>query len=276
MGSKVKFWTVNEQGHEWLFKKARANTGEHWAEKVACELAGLLGIEHALVELASYEDQNGCISRNLLLERRNVSLVHGNEILEFRVEGYEKTKKWNQSMHTYTNIIEAIEDTCKNDCDELRTRFAGYMLFDAWIGNMDRHHENWALLRTETDDGPTYDLCPSYDHGSSLGRELTDQARMNLLEGNRLDSYIFPLSKKRGRGAIYWLETDERPLRPIELVGKIHQDVLLPWTERLSEITSSQIESVLEKVPETCMVGLEKRFVAEFLALTQSHLCNRL
>jgi len=43
MGSKVKFWTVNEQGHEWLFKKARANTGEHWAEKVACELAGLLG-----------------------------------------------------------------------------------------------------------------------------------------------------------------------------------------------------------------------------------------
>ena len=55
MGSKEKYWL--DYDHErWLFKIPRQNTGEHWSEKVAYEIATLLGIPAALVELAERTD----------------------------------------------------------------------------------------------------------------------------------------------------------------------------------------------------------------------------
>jgi hypothetical protein len=44
LGTKPKFWFRTEAGVWCLFKEARPNTGEDWAEKIACELARLLGL----------------------------------------------------------------------------------------------------------------------------------------------------------------------------------------------------------------------------------------
>ena len=63
LGSKPKFW-VSIGASRWLFKEARANTGEDWAEKVAAELARTLDIDAAVVELATYMGRRGCISQN--------------------------------------------------------------------------------------------------------------------------------------------------------------------------------------------------------------------
>ena len=41
LGSKSKFWIARD-AERWLFKEARENTGEDWAEKVASEVAQLL------------------------------------------------------------------------------------------------------------------------------------------------------------------------------------------------------------------------------------------
>ncbi|MGL4419388.1 MAG: HipA-like protein, partial [Gemmataceae bacterium] len=42
MGSKRKFWLMNEE-ERWLFKvRHRSHTGDDWAEKIAAELAELL------------------------------------------------------------------------------------------------------------------------------------------------------------------------------------------------------------------------------------------
>jgi len=53
MGTKRKFWCRDEDGVEWLFKFARANTGEHWSEKLGAEIGTLLGVPCAQVELAT-------------------------------------------------------------------------------------------------------------------------------------------------------------------------------------------------------------------------------
>ena len=52
--------------------------------------------------------------------------------------------------------------------------FVGYLMLDALIGNTDRHHENWGIM---TGRGRPQVLAPTYDHASSLGRELSDQKR---------------------------------------------------------------------------------------------------
>lgn len=50
--------------------------------------------------------------------------------------------------------------------------FAGYLVFDAWISNQDRHEANWSILHSP--DGERY-LAPSYDHAASLGSGLDDE-----------------------------------------------------------------------------------------------------
>ncbi|MEN9566051.1 MAG: hypothetical protein RLZZ69_1247 [Cyanobacteriota bacterium] len=46
MGTKEKFWFHHEQLGLCLYKKARQNTGEDWAEKIAAELCKLINIRN--------------------------------------------------------------------------------------------------------------------------------------------------------------------------------------------------------------------------------------
>ena|SRR5438132_10075517 len=52
VGTKRKFWF--SQG-SWLFKAEERGTGD-WAEKIACELAGRIGLPHVTYELAEEYD----------------------------------------------------------------------------------------------------------------------------------------------------------------------------------------------------------------------------
>jgi hypothetical protein len=128
--------------------------------------------------------------------------VHGNELLAQSVIGYDKTKKFGQSDHTVRNIKRAVRDLFGSDAkeaaDHVMTELASYMVFDALIGNTDRHHENWGLKVQLASPSPTshwITTAPSFDHASSLGRELLDAKRSELLADNGVAKY---LSKARG------------------------------------------------------------------------------
>ncbi|EGJ29874.1 MULTISPECIES: hypothetical protein [Moorena] len=43
---------------------------------------------------------------------------------------------------------------------DARDLFVGYLLLDAWIGNGDRHHENWGFVRPKTSQTGIY-LAPT-------------------------------------------------------------------------------------------------------------------
>ena len=70
LGSKYKFWFQHQELGRCLYKQARQNLGEDWAEKVASELCELLGLPHAIYELAeTWEGKSWCCL-TLLFARR--------------------------------------------------------------------------------------------------------------------------------------------------------------------------------------------------------------
>src|SRR5260370_26592245 len=82
LGSKEKFWfriTGDEQ--PWLFKFTREGTGEDWSEKIASEVAKLLGVPAADVELAQFMGKRGCASRSFVRTKQGFELIHGSEVL---------------------------------------------------------------------------------------------------------------------------------------------------------------------------------------------------
>lgn len=269
LGTKPKFW-FEHAGCRWLFKETRAipspagaeSAGEDWSEKVAAEVAHVLGIPAAEVELAEYRGRRGCASKSFTSASQQ--LMHGNEILAGYVAGYDpgydRAVWFKQSDHTLENIILAIREMFPRWAESraVLTQLASYIVLDALIGNVDRHHENWGLLWqviVDHDDfretarlAKEYVVAPSYDHASSLGRELLDKKRVDRLRSGSVESYV-----RKGRGGIYnpGGARGENPLVLVESAANEYPEFFQTTFERLRGTSLDALTATVDRVPDS-------------------------
>ncbi len=266
MGSKQKFWFREPGGGgDWLFKYPQMNTGQHWAEKIAAEIAEELEILHAKVELARFDQVQGSATESFARQGRE--LYHGNQVLAGQVLGYDPAKKFRQSSHTLANIFRALERVFRRPetATKAKQRIADYLVLDALIGNTDRHHENWGILVKRTPRGMTGIIAPSFDHASSLGRELLDdtagKCRLRILKENRIGQYA-----ENAPGAIYWDEDDRKAVSPIELVrraAKLHAGLFYRAFTLLDKLEEESLEGIVGRVPTSWMSDAARQFAVE-------------
>lgn len=273
MGSKEKFWVRRSDGTEWLFKFPAVGTGGHWAEKIAYEVARWLEIRAAKVELATCTDAEGrvwkgSISRSFTMESE---LYHGNQVLTSQDPRYVTEKKYRQSQHTVRRIMDGMKIFQSREfADECRTQLAGYLVLDALIGNVDRHHENWGVLRKRTNGEWLDRLAPTFDHASSLGRELRDfgakKSRERYLSELGLDHYA-----RHASGAVFLTESDARGPSPLELVrgclaSPAHRAFLDDACRRVASVPTSAISSgPIGRVPSDWMTCTARQFASRLL-----------
>ena len=275
LGSKEKFWYRRPDGNvEWLFKFPQPNTGQHWAEKIAAEVAASLDILRAPVELAVFQEVRGSVTESFAREGRN--LFHGNQILAGQVLGYAPSKRFQQSDHTLANILLALERTftASDDSQEAKAQFAEYLVLDGLIGNTDRHHENWGILRKWEGNRWAVTLAPTFDHASSLGRELVDtsegKCRERVLREARIGTYA-----EKARGAIFWDHGDRRGLSPLELIRRatvVMPELLDAALGRLERLDQRTVEAIVERVPADWMTPLAREFAAELICYNMGEL----
>lgn len=272
MGTKQKFWFIHTDGVRWLFKYSRPRTGEHWSEKVAAEIGALLCIPVARVELAMCNGVPGSCSQSFLPEES--VLVHGNELLQRIDQTYPVKQVRGVPEHTIEAVFEQLADVeppvgapstlSAADC------FVGYLLIDALISNGDRHHENWAVIH-----GPgSRRLAPSYDHASSLGRELREEAYARRLDGkdrgHTVDQYA-----ARARSAFYARPADAKPLSPLDAfraAAHLRPEAGLFWLARLGNLGQDAVENIVDAVPRELISDLARRFALAVIAWSRSRL----
>jgi hypothetical protein len=141
-----------------------------------------------------------------------------------------------------------------------KEQMAEYLVLDAIIGNTDRHHENWGILRKKTASGWMGFLAPTFDHASSLGRELLDtgkgKSRQKILENESIGQYL-----EKAPGGIYWKSSDSKGISPLELVRRGYgaYPKLFTHAVRLIErLDEKMIEGIIEDIPEDWMRRLER------------------
>ena len=265
MGSKRKFWyrAPGENQRRWLFKSPQERTGQHWAEKIAAEIAGVLGIRRAAVELAGFNGQQGSATKSFV--HSGLELVHGNQLLSTLIQDYEPEKRFHQADHTVENILTAVDTIFGDKVSKIdaKSRLAEYLVLDAMIGNTDRHHENWGVLRRRKNDVWYGVVAPSFDHASSLGRELLDDRRDRLLTENRVGNYV-----ERGRGAIYWSTEGAHGPSPIELVRRTapcYPDIFRPALTKIEKLDETLVDDLLARMPEEWMSRSAKEFATALM-----------
>ena len=301
-GSRTKFWIrfVGEPGR-WLLKIPRPNTGEHWAEKVASEIGHLVGIECARVELARYygpavgdhedtgegddqeflpEGELATICKSFLPGEHDTtweaSAFHGWEVLPFAIPGYDTELVRGQREHNVRNIARVIElmtggqGNPSPGRERMLEQLASYALLDGLIGNTDRHHENWMVAFVPERNDTVLRSMPSFDHASSLGRELTDERRRQCLESDGVLAYL-----RRGRGGVYVNSRRERapsPLALAELLCRWQPDLTRGTLARIEGLTEGQIRTAIGRIPPEFMSDLAKEFAVQVVTTSRQAL----
>jgi hypothetical protein len=276
LGSKYKFWFYHEKLGRCLYKQTRLNLGEDWAEKVASELCELIGLPHAIYELAStWSDACGVISPDFLPP--GGTLVHGNDLLTSIVPNYPTFSTYGVSQHTIDLVLRVIVRKSINlpinwippsGIEKAVDVFVGYLMLDVWIGNGDRHHENWGIIRLKTSSNleETEHLAPTYDHASSLGRDLSDCQRQK----RSVQSYV-----NKCFSAFYGSVDDKKPLKTFDLfsfVAHRYPEAAGVWLARLENISKVNILDIFNRINRSRISPDASNFAQEILEINKQRL----
>ncbi|MEZ5444107.1 MAG: hypothetical protein R3F15_21805 [Lysobacterales bacterium] len=276
LGTKRKFWFTGAKGRRLLFKAEERGTGEDWAEKVSCELAGLLGLPHVHYELAfdTAARTPGVICESCVVAP--TVLLMGNQLMLDRDPDYPANsgRRYRVSEHTLAAVARTLQSLslpgppwCGALPEGVTTAvevFAGYVMLDAWIANQDRHHENWAGMRT----AGTTALAPTFDHGAALARNLSDEERAERLN-SRDQGRRMPAFARRARSAFYAEPGDASAMSTHaawQAFSRFAPAASTIWVDRLRRIDVGQVRDLLREVPPDRLSAIGRAFTAELLA----------
>ena len=121
--------------------------------------------------------------------------------------------------------------------------FAGYVLFDAWIANQDRHDNNWSVLIPITAVPRPMLLSGSYDHASSLAFNEQDARLETLL--SRPDGVEGWCARGRANRFEGRPRLAEAAVRALHLAAPEAREY---WIDRLRRADDGDVRRVLDRV----------------------------
>lgn len=290
MGTKAKFWYDDPTLGRSLFKAVRRGPGEDWSEKVAEQGAELLGIPHARYELAVYHDpergeQLGVVSPLFL--RGGERLTHGNELLLGADATYALTaggtRGTRSPQYTVALVLRTLDDSGATlpvgwappaGVATASDLFVGYLMTDAWLGNTDRHEQNWGVVESAGTAGSPRTLAPYYDSASCLGRDERDDVRLRRLGGRDARDTVETYAR-RGQSAFFDGTSPAKfisPLHAFALAAQARPSAAAAWLARLESLPEDVMHTVLTRLPPDRASEPARAFASALLHYNHSRL----
>jgi hypothetical protein len=231
-----------------------------WVEKITVDLAERIGLPVAGCELVERADGLKMIASP-------------NFLYDYAEETPGEKLLVNALGKNYLYTPDAILSVVDNAGISLPSGFAtdstiskasdlitGYLIFDSWIGNIDRHAKNWGIQQFL--DGRK-ELLPTYDHGLSLGvRMPEDKLPLDLTDfSGTVRSSI--QGEVGGALSMNGLASRLLELRPKSATF---------WIDRIGAIDRSGIETIFDRIPDGWTSDVRAVFTIDLLVAS----CDRL
>lgn len=275
-GMLKKCWHQKEDGI-YLLKGATAeysNSGkEHYSEFYSAQVAEILGLNHIEYDLEKFHDE--LVSSCKLFTSENV--------------GYEPMVNIFKNKNIKYTVLDAgTIYEIKNLLKEEFIKFEDMMLFDAIIGNKDRHLGNFGMLNNNNT-GELISLAPIFDNGLSMlnrmtKNEISDKEYLKKFNSEKTNSFnqtfdeamkIF--SNKRHIANLIKLKNfkvkkHERYNLDDEWLSGFEKNIRLNAEKCLEIIKEKNLKNSLQEKENS----KEKILIDEFIDENYTKICNNL
>jgi hypothetical protein len=293
-GSREKSAAIDNIGTKYFFKESLAKENyqyEFWSEIIAYKLGRMLNLPVLEYVPAVLDDQLGCLCASFLWD--NEHLIEGLDIIQSFDPSFDPSFKESRNRYSFQLIERALVQFGQSFRLE---RLLQTIVFDAVIGNQDRHQENWgfkarAIRKNSIDpkaviaqaiylsskgyarvswgyseykayQGVSFDIditdLPIYDNGSSLGRELSPaRIEFMLASESNLMNYI-----NRGRAEIRWRD---QQLSHFDFIKKLYEEAgydiwLSQYISQICRLYDENLfQTVLDGIDESLTEGYSDR-----------------
>ncbi|MGB5941587.1 MAG: HipA domain-containing protein [Leeuwenhoekiella sp.] len=225
---------------------------ESITEYIINKLGENLGLSINDTRLVIIKSQVRFLSKNFL--KKNEKLIHGIEVLgeyfedvEFAKE-LDEDKKERRKYLTFELIEKAFKHVYPGQAHHLLKELVKLIVFDAIVGNNDRHYYNWGLIGNIEKNTKSLQFAPIYDTARGLLWNITDKKLNKMLQnfeeqGNdQLQAFI-----KRSRPRISFLGNSKA--NHFELVGHLYHKA--EYREVIESLVNSRIrQEVLNTIEE--------------------------
>lgn len=166
--------------------------------------------------------------------------------------------------HNLTNIqavLDGSDGPPSSDCEGWRAMevFSGYLVFDAWIANTDRHAINWSVLTSDATGERR--LAASFDHGSALASGRQEEA----LKEDLVQTFCSAGFAGRFEGGRRVTLTDLAREAVRRTGGRAEE-----WQVRLAGVEPTAWAEIIEAIPG--LSEARRRFLSSVLATNQRRL----
>lgn len=207
IGKRIKNVVLHPDSFDmYYFKEPKEKyPWEFWTEIIASIVGKELGFNTLEYSPAVMDGIGGCLSKSMT-QGATEELVHGQQYLIRMLPEFELKKG---TDHTF----QLIEEFFKSDerLNHLMNPFIEMLIFDAIVGNRDRHQQNWAIIREIkiTKDRRSFsdyfsknrpqnffeiilNFSPLFDNGNCLAYNIVEEHIQEHLESpEKLEKYLF-------------------------------------------------------------------------------------
>lgn len=260
----------------YLFKLSDPRYPEQfWAETIAYVVGCLLDVEVPPAYIAVHSERAVC---GALIEWFFIdgeqSFIAGGNRLQRLVPDYDRKRG---TQHSFQLVQRACIRASRDGLiDDWLIYWGRAFLFDALIGNTDRHQDNWGFLSWTLADGLTSRerLAPLFDNGTSLGMERHLQ-HVGEWDDNRCAAYLL-----KGRHHMKLNTDDQARCQHVDMVRymiEAHPTVKTPLQTTMALFSIQELE---QRLAELCRLELSVKltearigFILKLVNLRYRQLC---
>ncbi len=204
-----------------------------FSEYISCHIAETIGLEVQKTLLGNFENKVVVACKDF--EKYNFIFYSF-----FAVKNSVLESKTNGNDTRLNEILFSIENQHSIDKKKLKTFFWDMFIFDAYIGNTNRHNENWGLL---LDNNRDISIAPIFACGSSLYPHILEEDFTRILNNkNEIKDLVFSnsaLKNDSGTNINYYTF----------LTTTDNEDCLRALKKIYSKIDKKKVNDIIDSTP---------------------------
>lgn len=166
---------------------------ESFTEYLINQIGACLGLNMNITKLVIINTQVRFLSQDFIIPGQK--LIHGVEILAEYLEDSDfvdqvnKNKKTRRAFFTFELVEIAIKSVYPEAAEHILNKLVELLVFDAIVGNNDRHFYNWGLIgeTLRSTEGKKPFFTPIYDSARALLWNITDNNVKELYKQHLTD-----------------------------------------------------------------------------------------